>query len=238
MTEYKYPKKLNTLLENFDPEKQIKVKKDIDTLLKNNVTSFEKTLFAVKDEGTDIEIRLIASWILGQLKNKRALDTLLETFKSTLNKNLIWEISKSLIALKSKKFFPDLFNIITNDKSNIRRMASIYCIGRLKDKEAMAILLRILSSKEEPPDIRSHAAESLGIIGNTKAVPCLIKALNDESAEVRFWSVYALGMIGNPVAVPVLEKLMNNDTGEVPGWGAIREEAKNAINQINEKEME
>ena len=50
--------------------------------------------------------------------------------------------------------------------------------------------------KDPDPDVRSRAAQDLADLGDKKAVPHLVNALNDKDKRVRWRVVYALGDFG------------------------------------------
>ncbi|MFZ1901673.1 MAG: HEAT repeat domain-containing protein, partial [Methanoregula sp.] len=54
---------------------------------------------------------------------------------------------------------------------------------------------------------RWQAAESLGRLGDPRAVEPLIDTLWDDDARVRLKAAYALGMLGDPRALGPLQKL-------------------------------
>jgi HEAT repeat protein len=56
--------------------------------------------------------------------------------------------------------------------------------------------------------LRIEAARALGMIGDRRAIPALMKAMFDDSENVRGSSVWALGMIGDPDAVSSLAKAL------------------------------
>jgi hypothetical protein len=66
--------------------------------------------------------------------------------------------------------------------------------------------------KDEDEVIRFGAADTLGRIGNTRAVEPLIEALKDENYAVRGWAALALGRMGDTRAVePLTEALKDKD---------------------------
>lgn len=70
-------------------------------------------------------------------------------------------------------------------------------------------LVAELSSKN--PRVRWEAAEQLGLMGDTRAVPYLIKVLTDDDWHVRRRAADALGIIPNKKSVPFLVKLLDDE---------------------------
>jgi HEAT repeat protein len=58
---------------------------------------------------------------------------------------------------------------------------------------------------------RVIAAETLGDMGDARAVEPLIKALDDPDTEVRWVAAKSLGMLGDPRAVPALIRALSSD---------------------------
>jgi hypothetical protein len=75
-------------------------------------------------------------------------------------------------------------------------------------------------------DARYGAARVLGMIGDARSIPALIKALSDQEPSVRYWAVDALGNLGAQSALGAIRKL------KWDSFRKIRERAKLAIEQI------
>jgi HEAT repeat protein len=58
---------------------------------------------------------------------------------------------------------------------------------------------------DQNPGIRKGAAEALGQIGNTRAIPKIIDALNDPERLVRIEAVKALAALGVPAIAPLMQ---------------------------------
>jgi epoxyqueuosine reductase len=68
--------------------------------------------------------------------------------------------------------------------------------------------------------VRSHAAWQLGRLGDTSAVPALIRLLqSDENKDVRWTAAWALAKLGDEAAIPALEVASETDeSDEVRSW--------------------
>jgi HEAT repeat protein len=104
----------------------------------------------------------------------------------------------------------------------------------LKDENIITRLQTATASGEDPFQILAHkdnivrlkAASALGQIGNSKAIPALISALNDEDIRVEWLAIEALGQIGSFRAVTALTSVLDhkewqNRTGAVKALGQI-----------------
>lgn len=81
-------------------------------------------------------------------------------------------------------------------------------------KKVIDSLCHLTSTGDEVD--RCYASRTLGILGDTQAIPVLIQALRDEDIDVSIDAAEALGRIGNPSAIPaLLESLRHDPNGEV-----------------------
>ncbi len=79
---------------------------------------------------------------------------------------------------------------------------------QLREHEAKKDDVALIRFLEDSKDgyIRAQAAQSLGRLKSKRAVPSLIKALNDTEWEVRLYSAEALGIIGDTRGVEAIKK--------------------------------
>jgi len=74
--------------------------------------------------------------------------------------------------------------------------------------------------------VRSHAAWQLGRLGDTSAVPALIRLLqSDENEDVRWTAAWALAELGDGAAIPALEVASETDESDEVrsrAWQALR----------------
>lgn len=205
------------------------------TLQELKVNSFEALLNVAEDENYNVEVRSIACWVLGKIRDKRAVGALLKAFKDQ-DTHLYWEAAKALGFVGSKRAVRPLAASLLESDSSYRRAAAAHALGLIGDKRSLEPLLQVLLNPHEDSKTRGEAAEALANLNDPRAVDPLIKALQDESTEVRFWSAYALGEIGDERAVPELKRLAATDEAIVPEWGKISSEAANAIEQIHSRD--
>nr|PZN49347.1 MAG: hypothetical protein DIU68_20220 [Chloroflexota bacterium] len=79
------------------------------------------------------------------------------------------------------------------------------------DRAALPALIGALS--DERAQVREHAADILGLIGEPEAAPALAKVANDPNVQVRLSVVTALGIIGGNIARHTL-KAMQEDSDQ------------------------
>jgi len=93
-------------------------------------------------------------------------------------------------------------------------------------ERAVAALTNVLIN-DGAFDVRSNAAEALGMIGDAKAVEPLTKATEDSNSTVRSNATQALAKIGKPAVESLIEGLKSGDEGvrmyAAMGLGKIRD---------------
>ena len=78
--------------------------------------------------------------------------------------------------------------------------------------------------------VRAQAAQSLGRVGDARAVDALVSALGDDHAAVRAAAALALGRIGSPAALGALDDLAR-DTSQPE---SVRIQARRARDMIRD----
>ncbi|MBS3740522.1 MAG: HEAT repeat domain-containing protein [Candidatus Cloacimonetes bacterium] len=132
----------------------------------------------------------------------------------------------ALEKLKAPASIDDLILCLDDGSRSVRRNA----INALKGFGNEAVETLIASTKSEDWKIRSGAAETLGEIGNEKAVDSLIFLLDDKNEDVRLEAVVALGKIGPTKSIQYLEKLKQKEVKQ-KNSKAVKE-IQNAIDKI------
>lgn len=96
---------------------------------------------------------------------------------------------------------------------------------RISQPEVVDALIAALEDEADKTELggyplRRNAARSLGKLGNTKAIPALIKCLECSDFYVREAAVQSLEMLRAPTAIPALIKLLDGGVSQavqVPG---------------------
>jgi HEAT repeat protein len=82
---------------------------------------------------------------------------------------------------KAGAAIPHVLPLIDRNKT---RTVALYTLGHIRAQEAFEPAMRALSSEQEL--VRLRATQALGKIGNKRAIPKLLAALNDEMWDVRY----------------------------------------------------
>jgi HEAT repeat protein len=99
---------------------------------------------------------------------------------------------------KARAAIPSVLSLIDRDKT---RTTAFYTLGHLRARAAFGPAMSALTDPREL--VRMRAAQALGRIGNTRAIPKLIATLNDEMWDVRYAAEDSLVALGRPGIGPL-----------------------------------
>lgn len=226
---------LQTLARYTDIEYQEQVQNDIKKVLDSGVSSYADLLRRVQDLSVAVDIRVNMAWLIGIWGNKRGVSALLNVLKDA-SPPIRRQAAISLGQLGSKKAVDALSACFVEDKDIEVRKCAGYALGQIGDKRTATLLSARLLEVSEAPQVRGQAAEALGMLNSPQqAIPALKMALRDNEVEVRFWTVFALGEIGTIEVIPELETVDATDEGFLEQWGFVKDEAKQAIEAIQQR---
>jgi len=145
-------------------------------------------------------VKIKAITLLGDSGNPRAIESLLATFNDSF---MNWECPsiKSYAAAA-----------LGNFKEDSRVVDAL--IEGVDDRELLT---------------REASIQSLGKIGNPKAVQPLLRVLSDKSVTIRLSAVKSLEQIGDPQAIPYLKRMTENESDPV-----VRSEAVAALGNFRQ----
>lgn len=174
--------------------------------------------------------RLVVIIIISLLLNTRCgLDETDKYMRQVQSENVILK-KNAIIQLgmkKEKSAVPILVTLVEDNQSKEIRLAAIKALGDIKDKNAVIVLIGVL--REGDTRLGKAAVESLGKIGDSRAVPDIIQFLNKNN-EPSLTAIWALGNIGDGRAIPTLTGLLNNKNKYV------RYDAAQSLKKIRSKE--
>lgn len=108
---------------------------------------------------------------------------------------------------------PLLEKALKDEKSSIRRLAVVY-LGMI-DSEKVLPYLEDAVLHDVSVTVRRTAGDCLSDIGNPKAIPTMIQALNDKNKLVRWRAAMFLYEVGDESAIPALREAENDAEFEV-----------------------
>jgi HEAT repeat protein len=172
----------------------------VEKLDKRNDEEALNMLLDVADTWTEYwPVKVKAIQLLGEAGYTKAVALLLSIFN---NPFLNWECpsikSHTAIALGNFKGNKDVVNTL---------------IDGVGDRELL---------------IREASIQSLGKIGDAKAVPYLVRLLGDRSTAIRLSVIQALGRIGDPQTIPDIQGVLESDADSV-----VKSEAVAALNSFH-----
>jgi HEAT repeat protein len=101
------------------------------------------------------------------------------------------------------------------DYPDARKTDIILALGALKDSSALDILLSIARSQDEDKVRRMYAADSLGKIGDTKALPVLQGMFLERDALIRLYAASAIARFSLDEAFPSLIQGLRDENVKV-----------------------
>jgi HEAT repeat protein len=107
--------------------------------------------------------------------------------------NIQWRAADALGTLGEMACDP-LLKLLVFPRENVR-IGAIEALGDIKSPRSVEPLIQTLA-KDKSNEVRWVAALALGEIGESRAIPALVRALNEEDRYVRFGSAKALEQIG------------------------------------------
>ncbi len=137
--------------------------------------------------------------------------------------DLSWRVRKTAVNVIVN--YPDYKSAITilinalYDAENVgRRTSAIEALVRIGEK-TVADLVEACQTYD--PDVRKFVLDILGEIGSKRALPLLLKIIEDQDENVRLAAVEALGKIGGPEAREKLLELVNSGNDLIIRFSAL-----------------
>ncbi len=145
---------------------------------------------------TNLEVQMEAARVLGAYKKESCLNVLLEVLKTTDSEDLQSSIIQALINYSDKESAVNaILDILKNGKTEFTRSIAAQTIVDIKTEPVVDALLEALN--DNSPIVRKKAANTLGEIGNKKAIPKLQELeKSDPDNEVKSYVVTALRKMG------------------------------------------
>lgn len=160
-------------------------------------------------EHTDPQVRQYAAYLLGQAKNPRAIQPLIEAL-ADFDKSVREQATLALSTIGKAAIEP-LAKAMKEPKWETRYRAA-EALGKIADEKAVQPLIQGL--KDNRDHVRYMAAKGLHDLGDSEAVDPLIILLKDENVYVRLMVVHALGTLGGKKVKAALNKALESEQDE------------------------
>jgi HEAT repeat protein len=173
-------------------------------------------LLGALDRSRPWQVRRTAAWALGELADRRAIPTLVETLKDEREE----VASEAALALSAfgELAAPLLISSLSSDQPSVRQMA-VKALGNM-GYLAMGPLLDIAQDEQQPDHTVRGAAEALGLLGDQRAVAPLVALLRARNGRLAQSAAHALAAIGEPAVEPLIASLPTR-SAELALRGAI-----------------
>ncbi len=203
------PDKLAILIQALRTEPDLFVREDITFALMHMGDLAVPALIALlQDE--DAGVRHHVAHVLGKIGHPDAADALIRTLQDTAP-HVAAKSAFALGQIGDAKAIPALVNLLGHENREVQTAL----INVLEEFGAEAVPALLVALEHERWRVREHAADALGVIGDSVAVPALIHALQDAHWQVRFAAVTALHYLGDRAARPALQQLQNDPESRV-----------------------
>jgi HEAT repeat protein len=160
-------------------------------------------------EHTDPQVRQYAAYLLGQAKNPRAIQPLIEAL-ADFDKSVREQATLALSTI-GKAAIEQLAEAMKEPKWETRFRAA-EALGKIADEKAVQPLIQGL--KDNRDHVRYMAAKGLHELGDSGAAEPLIILLKDENIYVRLMAVHALGALGGKKVKAALKKALESEQDE------------------------
>lgn len=158
---------------------------------------------------TDPQVRGYAAYLLGQAKNPRAVQPLIESLADS-DKSVREQAMLALSTIGREAIGP-LAEAMAKPRWETRYRAA-EALGKIADKQVLVPLIRGLNDDRD--HVRYMAAKGLRDLRDSAALDSLILVLTDENAYVRLMVVHALGTLGGLKGRSALIKALESEQDE------------------------
>ena len=144
-------------------------------------------------DNANATVRRNAAWAIGELTNMPPgdRDGAVPGLISLLTDSDAWvrmASARALGELRNHSAVPTLISTLADADAHVRELA-VWALSELKDKRAVTALCNVLLA-DVRAEVRSGAAEALGEIRSSEALPSLKQALNDPAVNARAqWAI-------------------------------------------------
>jgi HEAT repeat protein len=255
----------DTLIRDLDDQNDTLRRYSIYSLAKlKDSRTFDKLVTLLKDK--DYNIRNAAMDAIAELRHERSFFILYDILKeqNTQHEPNGREVILALGKLGDKRAFEGLANIVRHGHRYTALFAAL-ALGNIGDMRAFDVLLEALNKTppnfyaasalgelkhprsseiltqllDAPDSVGVHSATGLAKLGDKRAIPFLLKALDNNYGSKRYFAVEALGDLEAVEALPKLAELALNDHESIAeiqgGPDKVSDAAVEAIKKIRRK---
>ena len=195
----------------------------------NDPRAVELLVAALRDK--EPRVRETAAIQLGRQKDTRAVSPLLNVLADKLkDKGIRTEAARALGEIGDPRASKALLDALEDTEPDSPRHIAALALGHLRDRGAVAPLLKVLTDKLEDECLRINAVIALGEIGDPRASKALLEVLNStEPYWLRRRAASALGRLRDRGAVQSLSRIFRDRGAN----SSLRIYCVNALSEID-----
>jgi HEAT repeat protein len=148
-------------------------------------------------------VRRRAAWGLGRLGDRVAVRALADTLKDP--DEGVANAAALALSVIGEPAVPYLIPFLSSEENTLRQM-SVRALGNMGTL-AVTPLLNIVRNEKQPDRTAEGAIEALGLLGDTQAVPDLVRLLRARGGKLAESAARALTRVGEPAVQPLIEAL-------------------------------
>jgi HEAT repeat protein len=157
------------------------------------------------------EVIRLAINTLGELKDKKAVETIIEKGLKSEYVSIRDAAIRALEKIGNNEATEPLIYMMLKYKNT--RAAAIRTLGKIKDSRAVKSLIMLMHDENEKLRVRKEAAQALGSIGGKEAVSGLIASLDSGTVELNERIAQELVKLGETAVMPLITMLSGDNEG-------------------------
>lgn len=202
---------IHTLM--YDPDADTKVKAAVALGRMGNLKAFTPLMIVIEREDMPAVVRSAAVYAMGNLRDRRALPTIIDCLKDEAR-----EVRQAAIyvcgLIPGSEMQAHLLEALQDEDVRVQMMA-VQVLGKRREAAAVPALLHLLHSTPYG-GMQESIIQALRDINDPAAVEPLLGILRGhESAPIRQKAAQALGSLGDARAVPGLRAAMRDEDARV-----------------------
>jgi HEAT repeat protein len=181
----------------------------------------------LKDRGAQPKARGEAALVLGEIGDRAAIPALVSAAEPESRERDVVEanrhIADALGALRAREAVTLLQDLLAKSTDGYTQVAAVDALGRIGDPAAVDRLVAVATGEGVEPFTAKKALVALGLIGDARAAPAVMKMLFEERPGVSYFpeAAFAVTQIGAPMAPALLAVLEGRDEA-LASWARSR----------------
>lgn len=180
--------------------------------LRNIVKSKRTVKLSAYEERKEMDSRVTAINLLGELKDNKSLVELNRLLISSDDPSLIFNSARSMGKISGKEAFVLLSRALllslnkSDERNEFIKKATVLGLGICGQKQAVPLLKKVLKNPKNNQLLKIYAAGSLGLLGSEEGLDIATNGVQSSNSQIRQRSIQALGLIGNQSSQKILQK--------------------------------